>query len=40
MKVEFRGVTNRICFGENGDVFQPGLSLLKLGPGKKWMKYK
>lgn len=39
-KVEFQGVTNRIRFDENGDVFQSTLSLLKLGTGKKWMEYK
>ena len=39
-KVEFQGVTNRIRFDENGDVFQPDRSLLKLGPSKKWIEYK
>jgi branched-chain amino acid transport system substrate-binding protein len=40
LKVDFQGVTNRIRFDEYGDVFQPALPLLKLGPGKKWMEEK
>jgi branched-chain amino acid transport system substrate-binding protein len=39
-KVDFQGVTNRIRFDEKGDVLQPALPLLKLGPGKKWVENK
>jgi branched-chain amino acid transport system substrate-binding protein len=39
-KVDYQGVTNRIRFDENGDVLQPALPLLKMGPGKKWVEYK